>query len=141
MFAFYVEKDVPCYSDGNIASPTPLTDDFTDVSKAFQVTLAGCAIIPFVGIGMLILTVIFLYNGCVTKVAMLGLVSICLTFVALGFSIALFVVRLRPSGVLCSEYYLPKRGLFIYIYFWTVVTIVGLGCLIGCGGACLVRYR
>ena len=140
VYANNVETDIPCWSDGNVASPIPLSDDYADVAKAFQVTLQGCGIAGFLSFVLLGLVLFHLRRGDFGKVALYSMCNLCLSLASMGFVIALFVYRLRPSGVLCSEApYLVERGKFIYVFFWIFVSSIGLSCLIICAALMLAR--
>ena len=103
VYANNIETDIPCWSDGNIASPIPISDDFADVAKSFQVTLQGCGITPFASIILLALSIFHLQRASFTKARLYSTCNLCVSLASLGFLIALFVFRLRLSGVLCSE--------------------------------------
>ena len=132
VYANNVETHITCWSDGNIALPIPFSEDFADVAKSFQVTLQGCGIAPFASVLLLLLALFHLKRGKIGMAGLFSVCNLCVSLVSLGFMIALFVYRLRPSGVLCSEPpFLVERGKFIYIFFWVIVGCFGCTCVIG----------
>ena len=124
-YAYKVETDVKCFSNGEgLPSPFKVTEDWTDVSKAFYVVLRGYGIICLLDFFFELLRASEILRKLQPLIVLLTFLNLMVGF---GFFLAIHIVRFRPSGSLCSDYkiYLLERGKLMKYYVIALWSVIG----------------